>query len=99
MKKTILRLLIAGIVVISLAQPVIAGGSKDKAGKAPVLTVGASPVPHAELLNLIKADLAAAGIELKVGEFSDYVAPNTALIAPQSCSLGFCGKSFLVYFL
>jgi D-methionine transport system substrate-binding protein len=78
-KKTILRLLIAGIVVIALAQPVVAGGSKDKTGN--VLTVGANPSPHAELLNLVKPDLAAAGIELKVVEFSDYVVPNTALIA------------------
>jgi D-methionine transport system substrate-binding protein len=46
-----------------------------------VLTVGATPVPHAELLNLIKPDLAAQGIELKVVEFTDYVTPNTALLS------------------
>jgi D-methionine transport system substrate-binding protein len=79
MKKTIAGLLIAGALVFGLVLPAYAGGKKD-AGNA-TLTVGATPVPHAELLNLIKDDLAAQGIELKVVEFTDYVTPNTALIA------------------
>ena len=44
-----------------------------------VLKVGATPSPHAEILNLIKDDLKAQGIELKVVEFTDYVTPNEAL--------------------
>jgi D-methionine transport system substrate-binding protein len=79
MKKTILRLLIAGIVVATLATPVVAGGKKDTAGK--FLVVGATAVPHAELLNLVKPDLAAVGIELRVIEYTDYVLPNEALVA------------------
>jgi D-methionine transport system substrate-binding protein len=79
MKKTIAGLFIAGALVFGLILPVYAGGKKD-AGAA-TLTVGATPVPHAELLNLTKEELAAQGIELKVVEFTDYVAPNTALIA------------------
>lgn len=43
------------------------------------LTVGASPVPHAEILNQVKDQLAKEGIELKVVEFTDYVKPNMAL--------------------
>ena len=43
--------------------------------------MGATPVPHADLLNLVKEDLAAQGITLKVVEFTDYVTPNTAVIA------------------
>ena len=46
---------------------------------AKTLKVGATPVPHAEVLNLIKDDLAAEGIELNVIEFTDYVQPNLAL--------------------
>ena len=46
-----------------------------------VLKVGATPEPHAEILNLVKDDLAAAGITLKVIEFTDYVTPNEALEA------------------
>ena len=44
-----------------------------------VLKVGATPSPHAEILNLIKDDLKAQGIDLKVVEFTDYVTPNEAL--------------------
>lgn len=43
------------------------------------LKVGATPVPHADLLNLVKPVLAKEGIDLKVIEFSDYVQPNLAL--------------------
>ncbi len=35
--------------------------------------------PHAVFLNLVVADLAAQGINLKVVEFTDYVTPNKAL--------------------
>ena len=45
------------------------------------LTIGASPVPHAELLQLVKNDLAKEGITLKIVEFTDYVMPNTALLS------------------
>ncbi|MDU4250237.1 MetQ/NlpA family ABC transporter substrate-binding protein [Pseudomonas sp.] len=41
------------------------------------LTVAATPVPHAEILNFVKPILAKEGVELKVKEFTDYVQPNT----------------------
>lgn len=44
-----------------------------------VLKVGATPEPHAEILNLVKDDLAEKGITLKVMEFTDYVTPNDAV--------------------
>jgi len=68
--------LAALVLVSSLA---FAKGSGDK--KEAILTIGATPVPHAELLNLVKEDLAAEGVTLKVREFNDYVQPNEALIA------------------
>ena len=46
---------------------------------AATIKVGATPVPHADILNLIKDDLKAEGIELKVIEFTDYVTPNEAV--------------------
>ncbi len=46
---------------------------------ADVLKVGATPVPHAEILNIVKDNLAEQGIELEVIEFTDYVTPNLAL--------------------
>lgn len=49
-------------------------------GEATVITVGASPVPHAVILQYIDDELAAdAGIDLEIVEFTDYVQPNVAL--------------------
>ena len=42
------------------------------------ITVGATPVPHAEILEFVKADLANEGFELVVKEFNDYIQPNLA---------------------
>ncbi|MDR2758216.1 MAG: MetQ/NlpA family ABC transporter substrate-binding protein [Spirochaetaceae bacterium] len=76
-------LAIAAALILALAfvQPAAARGSGEKAGT--VLKVGASPIPHAELLELIKNDLAAEGIKLEVVEFTDYIVPNTALISGE----------------
>jgi len=79
MKKTLISLLLAGALALAFNQPVEAGGNKQSSGS--VVSVGATPVPHAELLNLIKGDLAAQGITLKVVEFTDYVQPNVAVLA------------------
>ncbi|MCO7515571.1 MetQ/NlpA family ABC transporter substrate-binding protein [Pseudomonas guariconensis] len=43
---------------------------------AETLTVAATPVPHAEILNFVKPQLEKAGVELKVKEFTDYIQPN-----------------------
>ncbi|MCL2209745.1 MAG: MetQ/NlpA family ABC transporter substrate-binding protein [Treponema sp.] len=72
-------LLLACVLLAFSGYTAAAGGNKEKSGS--VLTVGATPVPHAELLNLIKDDLAKQGITLKVVEFTDYVTPNSALVA------------------
>ncbi len=45
---------------------------------AEVIKVGATPVPHAEILEFIKNDLKKAGFELEIKEFNDYVIPNLA---------------------
>lgn len=52
--------------------------SSNNTGKT-TITIGASPVPHAEILNEAKAELEKEGIELKIVEFTDYVKPNLAL--------------------
>ena len=46
---------------------------------AVTLTVGASPAPHAEILEQAATLLAEQGIALDIVEFDDYVMPNTAL--------------------
>lgn len=67
MKKPFRTLLLAGLLVL---------GTNLFAGE---LKVGATPVPHAELLNVVKDDLKAQGVDLKVVDFTDYVTPNLAL--------------------
>ncbi len=44
-----------------------------------VLEIGATPLPHAELLEQVRPVLLEQGIELEIVEFTDYVAPNLAL--------------------
>ncbi|OOV12513.1 MetQ/NlpA family ABC transporter substrate-binding protein [Deinococcus sp. LM3] len=46
---------------------------------AGTLRVGASPVPHADILNFVKPILAKQGVTLVIREFNDYVQPNVAL--------------------
>ncbi|MBP3470333.1 MAG: MetQ/NlpA family ABC transporter substrate-binding protein [Lachnospiraceae bacterium] len=50
------------------------GGDEDN-----VIRVGASITPHAEILEVIKDDLAEQGYTLEIVEYNDYVLPNTAL--------------------
>ncbi|KAD4060471.1 MetQ/NlpA family ABC transporter substrate-binding protein [Arthrobacter yangruifuii] len=44
------------------------------------LTVGASPTPHARILEFVRDNLAEeAGLELEIQEFDDYITPNISL--------------------
>ena len=83
MMKKIIALL-AAILILT----VLVAGCGDKKAAAPatpagdkkvVLKVGATPVPHAEILKVIQPILAKDGVELKIVEFTDYVRPNVAL--------------------
>lgn len=56
-----------------------AGSSAAESTGDKVITVGASPSPHAEILEAAKDALKAEGYELKVVEYTDYVQPNLAL--------------------
>ncbi len=53
--------------------------ASGSASDSTVITVGASPSPHAEILKAIEDEIKAAGYELKVVEYNDYVQPNVAL--------------------
>lgn len=44
-----------------------------------VIKIGATPLPHAEILKIAKELLAAQGYDLQIVEFTDYVQPNLAL--------------------
>lgn len=68
------------LLAILAALAVVALGA---AAEETVLKVGATPVPHAQILELVKDDLAAKGIKLEIVELSDYVTPNLALADKQ----------------
>ncbi len=51
----------------------------NEAADEKVIKVGASPAPHAEILEIAKEVLAADGWTLEIVEFTDYVLPNEAL--------------------
>ena len=48
-------------------------------GELETVTVGASPAPHAEILEAAKDAMAAKGYDLEIVEYVDYVQPNLAL--------------------
>ena len=51
----------------------------EKPAKVEKLVVGATPVPHQELLELVKDDLKAEGVDLEIVTFNDYIQPNKLL--------------------
>jgi D-methionine transport system substrate-binding protein len=54
-------------------------GEGEEAAETTELVVGASNVPHAEILEEAKPLLEEKGIELKIETFQDYILPNQAL--------------------
>ena len=72
-----MKKLTAIILTLILALTLVSCGSGSGSKDAVVLKVGASPTPHAVILESVKEDLAKQGIDLQVVEFDDYVLPNT----------------------
>lgn len=55
-------------------------GTSLLANAADKLVVGASPTPHAELLEHLKPMLAQQGVDLEIKVYTDYVQPNVQLV-------------------
>ena len=56
-----------------------AAPSESTPAQTVTLKVGASPAPHAEILEVAKKILAEQNIDLQIVEFDDYIIPNTAV--------------------
>ncbi|MCU5745920.1 MetQ/NlpA family ABC transporter substrate-binding protein [Staphylococcus sp. SQ8-PEA] len=69
--KKILSLVLIAVVTLALA----ACGKKDDK----TITVGASPAPHAEILEKAKPILEKKGYDLKIKKINDYTTPNKLL--------------------
>ena len=73
MKKKVFALVLACAACLSL---LAACGSKKN--ETVTLKVGATPAPHADILEQVKPILAEQNINLEIVEFTDYVTPNTS---------------------
>jgi D-methionine transport system substrate-binding protein len=83
MKKTLLLTALAAVFSVSLAH----AGEK--------LVVGATAVPHAEILELVKPALAKDGVDLEIKVFSDYVQPNVQVFEKRLDANYFETKPYL----
>lgn len=78
--KKLLSLIVVGLALIGCGDDKSKGGNASASTQEKVvLKVGATPVPHAEILEFIKPDLAQEGIDLQIVPFTDYVQPNISL--------------------
>ena len=77
-KKLILTTALSLVLAASLALTGCGGdnGEKEADGENTVIKVGATPAPHAEVLEVIKDDLAEEGYTLEIVEYNDYILPN-----------------------
>ncbi|WP_405082694.1 MetQ/NlpA family ABC transporter substrate-binding protein [Paenibacillus chitinolyticus] len=65
------------------ATPTPASGAGTGEKAAVTLKIGATAVPHAEILESVKDKLKAEGVNLDIKVFTDYVLPNTQLNEKQ----------------
>lgn len=77
--KKFFAILLTGVFTLGLAA---CGGdastAEEAADAAVTLKIGATPTPHAEILNAAAEELEALGVKLEIVEFTDYVQPNLA---------------------
>jgi D-methionine transport system substrate-binding protein len=79
MKKSTVLIFVA-LLTIAIALTGCGNNQSAPAANSPkILKVGATAVPHGEILQFVKPILAKEGIDLQIIEFSDYVKPNLAL--------------------
>lgn len=70
-------LLLSAAAVLTLAA--CGQGAEKKAAEGAALLVGATAVPHAEILEVVKPILASEGVPIEIKVFNDYVQPNVQL--------------------
>ena len=72
------RSLFAAFAAAALSTPFFASGALA-ASSTPVIRVGINPGGQAEIMEVVKKNAEKLGLQIKVFEFSDYIAPNVAL--------------------
>jgi D-methionine transport system substrate-binding protein len=82
------QLLVVGALVAALP-----GGAL--AQQPQVIKIGATPGPHAQILEAVKPIAAKNGLDIQIVEFSDYVVPNAALAAGELQANSFQHRPYL----
>ena len=81
-KKAILvsaAVLAAAGIIAGCGDQKAASSASSKAAKETTIKVGVSPVPHAEIVGVVKDKLAKEGVKVEMVEFTDYVQPNNVV--------------------
>lgn len=80
MKHAAKALVVAAAVALTLTGCSGTSGEGETEGEVSTIKIGATPTPHGEILAHVQETQAeAAGLNLEVTEFNDYVQPNSAL--------------------
>lgn len=90
--KKVLALVLVLALILTLG---LAACSGTPAADDKTIKVGASPAPHAEILEVAKEVLAEKGYTLEIVEFTDYVLPNEALSSGDIDANYFQDKPYL----
>ena len=89
-RRSLLTLAAAALMLAACGQ-----GAEKAANADSPLVVGATAVPHAEILEHIKPLLAAEGVNIEIKVFNDYVQPNTQLVERRLDANYFQTKPYL----
>ena len=91
--------LIGTLLIAAMAFAGCGGEQQGAKTDAKTLKVGATAVPHAEILEVVKPLLEKDGIKLEIVEFNDYVQPNLALNDKELDANFFQHEPYLVNFM
>ncbi len=80
---------------LALAAVLSVGAALSAAAQTQTVRIGATPGPHAQILEAVKPLAAKNGLDLKIIEFSDYVVPNAALEAGELEANSFQNQPYL----
>ena len=95
LKKYMMPLALASMLVLSLAGCGNQGGSQSAAKPDKEIKIGATAGPHAEVVEAVAKEAEKQGIKIKVVEFSDYITPDKALADGDVDLVSYQHKPFL----
>ena len=78
-----------------LGAAMLVASAAAQAQSTQTVRIGATPGPHAQILEAVKPVAAKHGLDLRIVEFSDYVVPNAALDAGELEANSFQNQPYL----